>query len=154
MSLLIIEFEYEILNANGEVLDHISMEAHDIHTSMQNEFRTLGGVVAYDTRVKTKALKVPQVTIQKHSVVSAEVANAMAEGAQKLFNSDFAIATTGNAGPTQGESNAEIGTVCIAIATPDGVFCEQFLFGKQRERVVTKAVNMALTMLQKEIFKN
>lgn len=113
-----------------------------------------GGVVAYDTRVKTKALKVPQVTIQKHSVVSAEVANAMAEGAQKLFNSDFAIATTGNAGPTQGESNAEIGTVCIAIATPDGVFCEQFLFGKQRERVVTKAVNMALTMLQKEIFKN
>ncbi len=45
---------------------------------------------------------------------------------KKLFKTDYAIATTGNAGPTKGDSDAEVGTVCIAIATPNTVFSEKF----------------------------
>jgi nicotinamide-nucleotide amidase len=71
-----------------------------------------------------------------------------------LFNSDYAIATTGNAGPSKGDSDAEIGTVCIAIATPSEVYAEEYTFGKQRHRIMIKTLNMALTLIQKEIFKN
>ena len=113
-----------------------------------------GGLVAYDTNVKVGILGVSEAIIRDYSVVSAQVAEAMAEGVQKQFNTDYAIATTGNAGPSKGDSNAEIGTVYIALATPSGVYSKHFIFGKQRERVIIKAVNMALTMMQKEIFKN
>jgi nicotinamide-nucleotide amidase len=111
-----------------------------------------GGVMAYDTTIKTQVLGVDDNLISEYSVVSVEVAEAMALGVQKLFNSNYAVATTGNAGPTKGDSIAEVGTVCIAIATPKHVFSKQFTFGKQRERITTKAVHMALTLLQKEIF--
>lgn len=111
-----------------------------------------GGVIAYDTTIKTQVLGVDKPLIETHSVVSTEVAEAMALGVQKLYNSDYAIATTGNAGPSKGDSDAEVGTVCIAIVTPHRVFSKQFTFGKHRERITTKAVHMALTLLQKEIF--
>ncbi|CAI8375139.1 MAG: Nicotinamide-nucleotide amidohydrolase PncC [Formosa sp. Hel3_A1_48] len=111
-----------------------------------------GGVIAYDTTIKTQVLGVDKPLIETHSVVSTEVAEAMALGVQKLYNSDYAIATTGNAGPSKGDSDAEVGTVCIAIATPHRVFSKQFTFGKHRERITTKALHMALTLLQKEIF--
>ena len=70
------------------------------------------------------------------------------------FSSDYAISTTGNAGPTKGESDTDIGNVCIAIVTPEKVFSRQFSFGTGRERVLTKTINMALTLFQREIFKN
>ena len=70
--------------------------------------------------------------IEQHSVVSEEVAKAMALGVQKIYKSDYGIATTGNAGPTKGDSHAEVGTVCIAIATPYGVYSETFLLGNHR----------------------
>ena len=113
-----------------------------------------GGVVAYDTQIKTAVLGVDKTLIDNHSVVSVEVAKAMASGVQKLFNSDYAIATTGNAGPSKGDSDAEIGTVCIAIATPNQVYAQKYTFGKQRHRIMIKTLNMALTLIQKEIFKN
>jgi len=112
-----------------------------------------GGLVAYATEVKTRVLNVAPELIKRHSVVSLEVAEAMAQNVKNVFKSDYGIATTGNAGPTKGDSDAEIGTVCIAIATPKGVFSQEFNFGKQRLRVVQKAVTMAFTLFQKEIFK-
>ena len=112
-----------------------------------------GGLVAYSTAIKIDVLKVDSELIASNSVVSLEVAEAMAQNVKTLFNSDYGIATTGNAGPSKGDSKEEIGTVCIAIATPGGVFSKQFNFGKQRLRVVQKAVTMAFTLFQKEIFK-
>ena len=112
-----------------------------------------GGVVAYATETKLKVLNVPSTLISKHSVVSSEVAEAMAQNVKTVFDSDYGIATTGNAGPSKGDSDAEIGTVFIAIATPDRVFSQQFNFGQQRLRVMQKAVTMAFTLFQKEIFK-
>lgn len=117
-----------------------------------------GGVVSYATEVKTKILKVPQELIKKYSDVSREVAIEMALGAQKLLQTDYAIATTGNAGPEKGDSPAEVGTVFIALATPNpapnNIICEEFHFGQPREKVIDRAVNTAFEMLQKEILKN
>lgn len=112
-----------------------------------------GSVVSYATQTKIEVLKVPKEIIDTYSVVSREVAMAMARNVQKLLKTDFAIATTGNAGPTKGDSDAEVGTVCIAVATPQGVVVEQYMMGNHRERIVQKSVNKALEMLQKEILK-
>jgi len=125
-------------------------ESITAHSGASNYFK--GGIVAYATDSKIDILKVNPQLIKSHSVVSTQVAEAMAENVRQLFTSDYGLATTGNAGPTKGGSEAEIGTVCIAIATPDGVFSQQFNFGKQRIRVVQKAVTMAFTLFQKEIF--
>ena len=113
-----------------------------------------GGIVTYATQSKIDVLGVSKKMIDKHSVVSSQVAEAMAQNILQLFNSDFAIATTGNAGPTKGDSDAQVGTVFIAIATKTGVFSEQFSFKNHRVKVITKTVNKALEMLQKEILKN
>jgi nicotinamide-nucleotide amidase len=112
-----------------------------------------GSVVCYATAIKTKVLQVPQSLVNAHSVVSAPVAEAMAKGVQKMMDADFAIATTGNAGPTKGDSPAEVGTVFIALATPNRVFAQEFQMGNHRERIVQKSVNKAFEMLQKEILK-
>lgn len=113
-----------------------------------------GSVVAYDTRIKTAVLGIPEAMIEEFSVVSATVAKAMALSVQKMMQSDYAIATTGNAGPSKGDSDAEIGTVFIALATPDEVIVEEFNFGQPREKVIDRTVYKSLEMLQKEIFKN
>ena len=113
-----------------------------------------GGVVTYSTQSKINVLRVPEAKIDAHSVVSSQVAESMAQNALQLFQSDFAISTTGNAGPTKGESDAEVGTVIIAIATKTGVYSQEFNFGNSRLKVINKAVNKALEMLLKEIFKN
>ncbi len=110
-----------------------------------------GSVVSYATETKIEVLNVPKLLIEKDSVVSASVAEAMAINVRKLLKTDVAVATTGNAGPTKGDSNVEIGTVFIAIATSKGVYSEKFNMGKHRERVVNKGVNKALELLQKEI---
>ena len=86
-------------------------------------------------------------------MVSAEVAQAMALSIQKIMQTDFAIATTGNAGPSKGDSEAEVGTVFIALATPNEVIVQEFNFGQPREKVLERAVNKSLEMLQKEILK-
>jgi len=113
-----------------------------------------GGLVTYATQSKIDILGVPETLIATHSVVSAEVAEAMAEKARLLYKSDYAISTTGNAGPLKGDSDAEVGTVFIALATKNKIFSQKFELGKNRERVVNKAVNSALEILKKEIFKN
>lgn len=113
-----------------------------------------GGVVTYSTQSKIDVLKVRESVIEAHSVVSAPVCEAMAKNVLEMYKADYAVATTGNAGPTKGDSDAKIGTVFIAIATKDYVYSEEFNFGEHRARVLGKTVNKALEMLQKEIFKN
>lgn len=113
-----------------------------------------GSIVSYATETKVEVLKVPQELIDQYSVVSAEVASAMAENVRQLLKSDFAIATTGNAGPTKGDSDADIGTVYIAIASPTGTKVEKFSMGNHRVRIVQKTVNKALELLQKEILED
>lgn len=107
----------------------------------------------YATHMKVKLLGVPKEVIDKHSVVSAEVAEAMAIRVKALFETDYAISTTGNAGPSLGDSAAPVGTVFIGIAGPSGVITEEHRFGKNRDKVIQRATNKALEMLRKEILK-
>jgi len=112
-----------------------------------------GSIVSYATETKIELLKVSKSTIDEFSVVSAEVAVEMATGLRKMLKTDFAIATTGNAGPKKGDSDAEVGTVFIAVASSNTVVVEKFHMGSQRERIVQKSVNKAFEMLKKEILK-
>lgn len=113
-----------------------------------------GSVVSYATDTKISVLGVDAGTITGFSVVSAAVAKEMALGIQKLMKTDYAIATTGNAGPTSEPGKAEVGTVFIALATPNRVFSEEFNFGQPREKVIDRTANKALEMVQKEILKS
>jgi nicotinamide-nucleotide amidase len=111
----------------------------------------IGSVVSYATRIKEEVLGVPKAVIEEHSVVSEQVAKAMAVNVRQMMAADIAVATTGNAGPTKGDSAAEVGTVYIAIATPRGAYAERFSMGNHRTRIVRKSVNKAFEMLYKEI---
>lgn len=112
-----------------------------------------GSVVSYATESKANLLGVSEQLIDQHSVVSREVAEAMAKGVLQLFHTDYAISTTGNAGPSKGDADAEVGTVWIAIATKEIVYSQCLNFGNHREKVIKKAANKAFEMLQKEIEK-
>ena len=112
-----------------------------------------GSVVSYATQTKIDVLEIDENLIAKHGVVSAEVAKEMVISVQKLMNSDFAIATTGNAGPTKGDEDAELGTVFLGIATPQEVFVEEFNFGQPREKVIDRAISKGLELIYKEILK-
>jgi nicotinamide-nucleotide amidase len=110
-----------------------------------------GGMVTYQTETKSSVLKIDSDLIKDNSVVSDAVAREMVLKVKEQFKSDFAIATTGNAGPTKGDSDAEIGTVFIAIASPEKVIVEEFNFGTNRFRVIERAKNKAFELLIKEI---
>ncbi len=112
-----------------------------------------GSVVSYATQAKIDVLGVDENLIKKYGVVSAKIAKEMAKSVQKVMNSDFAITTTGNAGPTKGDEDAELGAVFIGIATPNEVFVEEFNFGQPREKVIDRAVSKALELIYKEILK-
>lgn len=110
-----------------------------------------GAAITYHTQSKIDVLGVSEALIKTHSVVSEAVAASMAQQVRKKFNATIGVATTGNAGPLKGDSDAEIGTVCIAIASEKETVTEKFLFGIHRERVVEKAVNKALEMIYKQL---
>ena len=112
-----------------------------------------GSLVSYATQAKIDVLEIDENLIAKHGVVSAEVASEMVKSVQKMMKSDYAIATTGNAGPTKGDEDAELGTVFIGIATPNDVFVEEFNFGQPREKVIDRGVSKALELIYKEILK-
>lgn len=113
-----------------------------------------GSIIAYSTQIKIDVLGLDEKLIAENSVVSSEVAKVMALNIQKMMKTDYAIATTGNAGPTKGDKKSEVGVVFIALATPNGVIVEEYNFGQPRDKVIDRAVNKSLEMLQKEILKN
>lgn len=112
-----------------------------------------GSVVAYQKQIKTDILKVDVKTIEKYSVVSAQVALEMAQNVKKIFNTDYGIGVTGNAGPTSDDTDEAVGVVFIAVATSDETVVEKFNFGQPREKVIGRAVNKSLEMLQREVLK-
>lgn len=113
-----------------------------------------GSVVTYATATKIQLLHISPKIIEEHTVVSEEVAKAMADAVRQLFQTDYAVATTGNAGPSKGDADAEVGSVCIAVSGPEGTVSEAFQFGQPREKVISRAAHKALEMLRQEILKN
>ena len=111
----------------------------------------MGSVVAYDNSVKTNILGVSPFTLDVHGAVSESTVRQMAEGVRALLHTDYAIATSGIAGPTGGTPDKPVGTVWIAWATPDGTQTQCFHFGaaREREQITLRAVTEALVRLVK-----
>ena len=111
----------------------------------------MGSVVAYDNRIKTNILGVSPDILTTDDAVSEPVVRQMAEGVRSLMNTDYAIATSGIAGPTGGTPDKPVGTVWIAWATPKGTEAECFHFGaaREREQITLRAVTEALVKMIK-----
>jgi nicotinamide-nucleotide amidase len=113
-----------------------------------------GSFVTYSAATKIDLLGVLPISIEKHTVVSREVALEMARGAKDKLKTNYAIAVTGNAGPTTDYNNKSVGLVYIAIVSDTNEFVGEFNFGQPREKVINRTVSKALELLQKEILKN
>ena len=112
-----------------------------------------GSIIAYSKETKISLLDVAKETINKHSVISTEVALEMAKGAKEKLNTDYAISITGNAGPTTDKTDKTLGTVCIGLITDKSEQVFEFNFGQPREKVINRTVSKALELLQKELLK-
>ena len=113
----------------------------------------MGSVVAYDNSVKTSLLGVSQSTLDTDGAVSESTVRQMAEGVRCLLHTDYAIATSGIAGPTGGTPDKPVGTVWIAWATPNDTQAKCFHFGasREREQITLRAVTEALVHLVKSL---
>jgi nicotinamide-nucleotide amidase len=111
----------------------------------------LGSTLTYAYEVKTSLLDIPIELMLKHGSVSEEVACLMAENVREKLGADFALSTTGVAGPGGGTVEKPVGTVWIGIATKDGVEAKKFLFGDNRERNIERSGQSALMMLYKKL---
>ena len=109
----------------------------------------LGGVVAYANRVKESALAVARETLDRHGAVSTETAEAMARGARRLTGADFAIATTGIAGPGGGTVEKPVGTVCLALDHDGGTYSHRYQLWGNREWVKLLTSQIALDWIRR-----
>jgi len=111
-----------------------------------------GSFVTYTAEAKKNLLDVSSETINQYSVVSKEVALEMAKGAKEKLQTNFAIAVTGNAGPTTDHNDKSVGLVYIALITDEKAIVEEFNFGQPREKVINRTVSKSLEILRKELF--
>lgn len=106
------------------------------------------GMVSYTNQMKTDLLGVNAAEIERFGPVSREVAEQMAIGARRVAGSDYAIATTGIAGPAGGTEENPVGTVWIAVAHSGGVFSKRFTFGRLRDQNIARSASAAINMLR------
>jgi nicotinamide-nucleotide amidase len=110
-----------------------------------------GAIVSYSYEIKTTELGVNEEILKTHGAVSQPVVEQMASAVRKKMKTDYSIAASGIAGPGGGTIDKPVGTVWIAIATPERVFSKCFQFGGNRERNIIVTGLTALNMLRKEI---
>jgi len=107
-----------------------------------------GSVTAYSNLIKQEILHISSDTIHKNGAVSQAVVEQMASGIQRIMKADFAVATSGIAGPDGGTAEKPVGTTWIAVATPEKVISQKFMFGDKRERNIVRASYTALNLLR------
>lgn len=111
----------------------------------------LAGVVAYANEAKTNILGIDAELIRRHGAVSEEVARQMAEGARRVAGADYALATTGIAGPTGGTAEKPVGTVWFALATPTETIALKHACGTDRGQVIDRATAYAIRLLRDKL---
>jgi nicotinamide-nucleotide amidase len=109
----------------------------------------IGGVVSYANAVKMEELGIPSDMLELNGAVSQPVVERMAQGVRAALRSDWAIATTGIAGPDGGTPDKPVGTVWIAVAGPNGVISRLGGFPGTRDLVIERAAMSGLNMLRK-----
>jgi nicotinamide-nucleotide amidase len=125
--------------------------AHKITSAPGSSDYFKGSVIAYANEVKENILKVPPQLIQKHGAVSEEVVKQMSENARRIFNTDFAIACSGIAGPDGGTKEKPVGTVWVALASDSRVKTQLLQLGSGRLKVIEETALNTLNMLRKDI---
>ncbi len=110
----------------------------------------LGGVVSYATDVKVSVLGVDGATVEKHGVVSAECAQQMADGVRRLVGADWAVSTTGVAGPAEQEGKP-VGTVFVGLAGPDGVTAQELHLDGDRAEIRSAACSAAAGLVLERV---
>ena len=110
-----------------------------------------GGVVAYANEAKTALLGVPEALLAEHGAVSEPVARAMAEGARARFGADYAVATTGIAGPAGGSADKPVGLLVVALATAEGTESRELFFAFDRERNRRLGAQVALDWVRRHL---
>ena len=110
-----------------------------------------GGIVSYTNEIKAGLLGVPQETLDRFGAVSKEVAAAMAEGARRVLSCDVALSSTGVAGPDRDDRGNEVGTMFVAIATPQGTHVRPLHLGNRpmRERLRTQTASHAFDLARR-----
>jgi nicotinamide-nucleotide amidase len=122
--------------------------AHFLTSNSGSSAYFKGGVVAYSNEIKNRLLDVSMDVIDAVGAVSQEVAEAMALGVRKVLDVDYAVATTGIAGPDGGTEDKPVGTVWIAVAGASGVTSKKYIFKHNRERNIIRTTHTALNMLR------
>lgn len=112
------------------------------------------GFITYSNKSKVELLGVNYQTIENFGAVSSETAKEMAVGARNVSGSDLAVSITGIAGPTGGTETKPVGFVYIALASKDGVICNEFNFFGDRQRVRNLACLNALNMIRLHLLNN
>lgn len=110
-----------------------------------------GGIVAYHNDIKVNLLGVGQRSLDHHGAVSEQVVKEMAIGAQRTLQTDFAVATSGIAGPSGGTAEKPVGTVWVAVASPTDVFAKKFHFHQDRLLNIERATSQAFLLLWQQI---
>lgn len=113
-----------------------------------------GGSVCYSNQSKMQLLDVPEEILMQHGAVSAENAVAMAAGAAEKLGADYGLAITGFAGPCGGTNENPVGTMYIALYSPEGVWSKRVNYPGPRQTVKRRAINMALDWLRREIVRS
>ena len=110
-----------------------------------------GGVVAYSNEVKIALLGVDPESLNRYGAVSQSVAEQMAEGVRRATGATYGISTTGIAGPTAGTPEKPVGTVWMAVATPNGVFSRRMVFGSVRSQNIERASSNCINLLRLQL---
>jgi nicotinamide-nucleotide amidase len=113
-----------------------------------------GSVIAYANAVKTQLLGVSKDLIEKEGAVSEMVVRNMSEGARSLFKTDYAVATSGIAGPDGGSEAKPVGTVWIAVSSEKGTVTEKRVFGNDRAANIKRFSLAALNLLRMQIIND
>ncbi len=127
--------------------------AHTITLNPGSSAYFKGSVVAYANEIKTSVLGVKQETLQNYGAVSEACVIEMAEGLRAKLNTDYAMATSGVAGPGGGSPEKPVGFVWIAVSGPNGTIAKSFNMGDNRERTILRTTLQALDMLRRELLK-
>lgn len=148
----------ELLKATGRTMASAEsctggFIAHSITSVPGSSNWYKGSVIAYSNEVKEKVLKVCEADIETYGAVSQQVVEQMAEGVRKLLKTDYAVATSGIAGPDGGSEEKPVGTVWIAVAGHEKVVSKRYNFGNNRERNIIRSSQSALDMLRLMLLK-